>query len=90
MRRLAVAFLCALALAGVPCFFTVNNPVVSHAALCDDAQAEDCADDTCTSDTCAEAPPPPPAVVPVPVPRPGVNACVNLGGRRRVSVSGCI
>ena len=89
MTRLAAAFICALALAGVPCcLITVSVPAVSHADVCDDAQADDCTDDTCSSDDCAA--PPPPAVVPVPVPRPNVNACVNLGGRRRVSVSGCV
>lgn len=91
IRRLTVAFVAVLALVGVPCFVvTATVPAVIHANVCDDAQANDCPDSTCSPDDCAEPPPPAPVVVPVPVPRPGVDACVNLGGRRRVSVSGCI
>lgn len=85
-RRSAAALIYLLALSCVPLSGVVSEPVSTVVAVCDDGQP-DCQDSSCSSDDC-DAPPP----VVVPVPRPGdhVNACVNLGGRRRVSVSGCI
>lgn len=88
IRRLAAALACAFAFAGVPfSVVTVSVPAPSRADVCEDGQP-DCSDSSCDGSDGCQAPPP--AIVPVPVPRPNVNACVNLGGRRRVSVSGCI
>lgn len=86
-------FGCAVVLIGMPAYVvTVAFPATGHAAVCGDGQDEDCPDDGCPPDGECAPPPPqegaPPVIVPVP--RPNVNACVNLGGRRRVSVNACV
>ncbi|MCV7258061.1 hypothetical protein [Mycobacterium shimoidei] len=87
-RRLAMAVAYLLAVSCLPFVAVVGSASEPRPiAACDDTQP-DCQDTTCTSDDCAA--PPPPVVVPGRGPRPDINACVNLGGRRRVSVNGCI
>ena len=83
-RRWAAALIYLLALSCIPFSAVISESAPTVVAVCDDGQP-DCQDSSCSSDDC-DAPPP----VVVPAPRPNVNACVNLGGRRRVSVSGCI
>lgn len=91
-RRAAGSLVCALVLSGVPTVVTVGVPAPSHAAICEEDSVDDCADGACPPESpeCAAPPPPAPVVVPGPARRPDVDVCVNLGGRRRVGVSGCI
>lgn len=91
-RRVVGGMVCALALTGVPAVVTVGVPAPGYAAVCGEDSVDDCADSSCPPESpeCAAPPPAPVVVVPGPARRPDVDVCVNLGGRRRVGVSGCI